>query len=558
MILLSKLIIFYLQIFFASFFIITSGFLLRKIFINENYKTNILEDGFYGFVLIGFISLSLNFFFPLNPFLNSIAFLVIFIFSIQNGFFLKINKNDLFKKLLIISLISFLLVIYSTVNRPDAWLYHLPYSKIINEHKIIIGVANIHERFAHISIFQYISSFFNNYFFFTNGILIPISLVTSFFFVYVFYEYQKSLKINYNNIYTYSCFLFLIISLYTFNRYSEFGNDAQPHIYYYFFSLILIKSIIDKDLDKNFKELCILSLFLFLMKPTFIFVALIPFIIFLYQKRKKKIEIILSRFSILFFAILLTWILKNFFNSGCLVYPALFSCFDELLWNSSNLNENILVNEAWSKGWPDFSDQSNSSYSEYISNFNWLNTWFSNHFLFVLEKISPLIILILINCTIFIFTKNLKKKSLDKKYYYFLLFSFIFVILWFLKFPVYRLGLSQIYIFIVLTFLIFFVSNLKINFISKYKIIFNSFISILIVIIITKNLVRINQNFSKEVFPEILANINLVKVFDQNNKFTHYSTIEGQYCGYSSSPCTNYNKDLNLKFFLGYKIYYQN
>ena len=136
------------------------------------------------------------------------------------------------------------------------------------------------------------------------------------------------------------------------------------------------------------------------------------------------------------------------------------------------------------------------------------------------------------------------------------MFSFIFVILWFLKFPVYRLGLSQIYIFIVLTFLIFFVSNLKINFISKYKIIFNSFISILIVIIITKNLVRINQNFNKEVFPEILANINLVKVYDQNNKFTHYSTIEGQYCGYSSSPCTNYNKDLNLKFFLGYKIYY--
>ena len=68
--------------------------------------------------------------------------------------FLKINKNDLLKKLLIISLISFLLVIYSTVNRPDAWLYHLPYSKIINEHKIIIGVANIHERFAHISIFN--------------------------------------------------------------------------------------------------------------------------------------------------------------------------------------------------------------------------------------------------------------------------------------------------------------------------------------------------------------------------------------------------------------------
>ena len=72
----------------------------------------------------------------------------------------------------------------ANVNTPDALLYHLPFSKIVNEHKIIIGLSNLHSRFGHISIFQYISSFFNNSFFHKNGVLFPISLITSFFLFY--------------------------------------------------------------------------------------------------------------------------------------------------------------------------------------------------------------------------------------------------------------------------------------------------------------------------------------------------------------------------------------
>ena len=122
-----------------------------------------------------------NFFVPLNLIYNSIIFLIITIVGVKLNFF-KNNKKEIIKKSFIVASISFLIIIYSNVNRPDAWLYHLPYSNILNEHKIILGVANIHERFAHISIFQYISSFFYNYLFSYNGLLIPISLVASFFF----------------------------------------------------------------------------------------------------------------------------------------------------------------------------------------------------------------------------------------------------------------------------------------------------------------------------------------------------------------------------------------
>ena len=158
------------QIFVLTIFISLSGYVFRKLVINYNHSSKFEEDGLYGFVLVGFVSLLLNFIIPLNIFYNSLFFILIGSIGLYLGFFNQ-EKKFIFKKSFLISLIAFVLIIYSSVNRPDAWLYHLPYSSILNEHKIILGVANIHERFAHISIFQYISSFFQNYIFLLNGIL---------------------------------------------------------------------------------------------------------------------------------------------------------------------------------------------------------------------------------------------------------------------------------------------------------------------------------------------------------------------------------------------------
>ena len=44
---------------------------------------------------------------------------------------------------------------------------------------------------------------------------------------------------------------------------------------------------------------------------------------------------------------------KNFFVMGCFIYRVKFTCINNPLWKAQNLEENILTNEAWSKGWPD-------------------------------------------------------------------------------------------------------------------------------------------------------------------------------------------------------------
>ena len=397
----------YFQILILTFFLISSGFLFRKIVINSNHKFKFEEDGLFGFILIGFLSLFLNFFIPLSSFFNSLFFVLIIMISLKNGFYKFIN-NDIFKKLVITSFICFLLLIYSNVNRPDAWLYHLPYSKIINEHKIILGVANIHERFAHISIFQYISSFFNNYIFQKNGILIPIALVTSFFFMFTYYEFEKNFKKKAYRVYSYVVFLFLVFSLYSFNRYSEYGNDAQAHIFYYFFILILYKFFLDNN-KIHLKELSILSLFIFFIKPTFIVVTLIPIFIILINKEKR----VLKTLSVFFYSIFLfSWILKNFLSSGCLIYPINITCYEKISWKNDSIITNSIENEAWSKGWPDLNTNSNISQNEYVKSFNWINTWFDNHFRFILKKTSPILFFLVINFFIFYFTKSLKKKYL--------------------------------------------------------------------------------------------------------------------------------------------------
>ena len=549
-------IVIFAQIFILTIFVSLSGYVFRKLVINLNHLSKFEEDGLYGFIFIGFISLLLNFFIPLNILHNSLFFVLITSIGVYFGFFNQ-NKKLIFNKSILISFIAFVLIIYSNVNRPDAWLYHLPYSSILNEHKIILGVANIHERFAHISIFQYISSFFYNHFFLLYGILIPISLVASFFFVYVFKEFNENFLSKSKTVYSYLGFLILILSLYAFNRYSEYGNDAQSHLYYFFFTLILFKYLLLKKSIDTLKELSVLSVFIFLMKPTFILVAIIPLFLFLnLNKKNKLIKSFSFFFSCVFFIL---WIFKNFLTTGCVIYPLTLTCFEKVSWKVNNLEQNIIVNEAWSKGWPDQKKDKVLKKTEYVKNFNWIETWSKNHFLFIFEKILPVLIFLILNFLFFYFTKSLKKNIYEKNLLFLFIFNLCFLFLWFTKFPVYRLGISQVYICFILISYFIFIKNLNpIRLSSLYKYI-KSFIYFAVIVVLLKNSIRILDNSNNQLMPNIYYGTNnkdrIEKIYNKEDIFTHYSTKDNDLCGYSKSPCTHIDRNFLVSDYLGYKIY---
>ena len=170
--------------FFLGSIIFTTSYIffygkIITIFIFKNKKLSVSEIGIYGSIILSFFALLLNFVFPLNKTVCTIVFIIL---------------------------------AYSKINTPDAGLYHLPYIQTINENKIIIGLGNIHFRFAHISILQYLSAINFNLIFGVYGILIPTATLVSFCLIYFVLECHKTTKIS--HVYTLRDFFNLGVLIY--------------------------------------------------------------------------------------------------------------------------------------------------------------------------------------------------------------------------------------------------------------------------------------------------------------------------------------------------------
>ena len=147
--------------------------------ISQNLKSNLISYSkivINGAILVSFISLFFNFFTPLTKEINSLLYIIIIFFFFKFDL-LKSKKYLIF--LILISVFTYVLVFSSHTYRPDAGLYHLPYINILNEEKIIFGLANLHFRFGHISIMQYLSAINYNLFTGINGIILPSAIIAS-------------------------------------------------------------------------------------------------------------------------------------------------------------------------------------------------------------------------------------------------------------------------------------------------------------------------------------------------------------------------------------------
>ena len=439
-----------ISLIFSAFLTNLSYFLIGKTLYSDTYpsqKNNFFEFLICGFIITSFIAVLLNFFTPLSKTINtSIFILIITIFFILKK---KIYRDEVLK-IFIISILLIIFVIFDTVNRPDAMMYHLPFSKILNEEKIIIGLSNLHFRFGHISILQYSSSINNNYLFGDNGIIIPLASIYIFLILYFLIEVHNSVKEKNFSISKFFIFIIIIFIGYKVNRYSKIGNDDIGHLIAF---LIVYKFLDYKRIDIiKFKEISLLSVFLLANKFSLILLCLIALFIFFQNiKYSKKILVSLPSFF------LIIWCFKNIFISGCFLYPIEQTCIKNLSWiNIENIKKENIASEAWAKDWPNF-NQKEIGMNKYIKNFNWLDTWSNNHLKKILKNITPLVIISII-LLIFNFTiSNLRNQNKDLKIKFLITIaiSIIGSLLFFLKFPLYRYGYSYLVIFIALFFSIF-------------------------------------------------------------------------------------------------------
>ena len=371
---------------FSSIILISYGALFSKLFFNKKLENvDPWIAGIYGFIIVGFISLLLNFFFPINKLIGTIFFIFSIILFIN--YFIKLKKKNEFAILvLFVSISSFLLITLSNINRPDAGLYHLPFISILQDNKIILGLTNLHYRFGHTSIFQYISAIYNNYFIIDEFINFPLASLVSFYILFLLKKFTESFKKKLE-VETASIFLIIVFSLYSFNRYSNYGNDAPANIFFFILILTILKiENIRKISFENFFNVFLISIFLLTIKPSMVIVFALPFFLFLLTDN--KIKILKHKNSIVCMLLIISWIVKNFLISGCAIFPIKKTCINKIdYYDTSTTIIASTEAEDWSKAYPDSNNK--LSFNEYNSNFNWVNTWFKSHF-----KVSKLPLLI--------------------------------------------------------------------------------------------------------------------------------------------------------------------
>ena len=552
----------------SSIILLSYGVIFIKFFFNKELSNiDPWTAGMYGFVAVGFTSLLLNYFFPLNKYLGTIFLfvsLIIFYF-----FFNRYKKKvELILLIIFISFTTFIFITSANINRPDAGLYHLPYISILQENKLILGLTNLHYRYGHTSVFQYISAIYNTNFLKVEFINIPLASLFPFFILFLFKKIKEVFEKK-NEIEIASIFLIFIFSLYSFNRYSNFGNDAPANIFFFILiiSTLNLKNIKQIELNE-FYNLVIISIFLIGLKPSMIIV--LPLLLILFFINKNKLKLFKHRNFLICLVFASSFILKNFLISGCLIFPLKETCLSNLSYYNVGVVD-LASNEAeaWAKGYPDSVNKTN--FEEYSSDFNWINTWFDNHFYKVKEKLLPFIIFVIIFLLKNIFNKsfyrnfNIQNIIKNKKIILIIIFSFYCCIFWFLKFPIYRFGMSFLATLIIFTFILFFVSRENILYSKQVYI---SIIIIGLVLVFLKNLNRIINNYdlvyNNSPWPRIYSMGNLdknlekvyQKVFDENGKFVYFYS-GGQECMYSKAPCSNYKKE-NLKKTkkYGYTIFY--
>ena len=387
----------------------------------------------------------------------------------------------------------------------DFFYYHFQYTVSLIDFKKIFGVGNLEHGWRTPSSIFYLNSLF--YLPILEKSLINSGSIYFLIFANIFliqkvFNQLKNKKLNF--ILILSLFSLLFINT-IFYRLAEHGTDRSALILIFILAIYYLEGI-NKELSKiNFKHyykkilfiiLLIVSLKSFyLIYILFIFILLFEFRKILFTEKFYK-KIFLERVSYYFLIGSIIFIFTTFSNTGCLIYPASFSCIDSLTWSIPK-NE-VIQMKTWYELWSKAGASPTYRIDDvefYLSGLNWFPNWVQNHFFTKISDFLLSLIMIVIISSIFLFT--FKKVKLPKRNFY-LFYSLILLLLleWFLNHPALRYGgftLIALSIFVPLS--VFIESRLNLESKLNKKITFLIFLSFFIFSL--KNIDRILKEFDK-------------------------------------------------------------
>ena len=521
------------------FSIIGFGYLSSKIL---SIRLSLGELGLSGILFMTILSYISNLTFPHNLVHNSV-FLILGL--VACSFLLR---KSLFRKriklILIISSVLFVGILMHKTH-DDFFYYHFPYTVSLIEFKKIFGLGNLEHGFRTPSSIFYFNSLF----------YLPIiekSLINSgaiFFLIFTnIFLIQKifnQLKKKKNDFILILSLLSLIFINTIFYRLAEHGTDRSALILIFILAIYYLESVNKKLTKINFKyyykKLLIIILLILSLKSFYLIYAIFLLLLFFEYRKilfKEHFYKILFNEKVGYYFLFgaLIFIFTIFSNTGCLIYPASFTCIDSFSWSipKSEVVEMKTWYELWSKAGASPTYRVDNTYT-YLSGFNWVPNWIQNHFF---NKISDFLLsLFIIAIVTSSFLLKFKKKELPKKnFYLFYFFVIILLIEWFFNHPALRYGgftLIALCIFIPLSLYI----EKGINFNNKLKNKIILLIYISFIFFSLKNLDRIHKEFKKYNFNPLIN--------------AHYNIIENAY--YYNELLSKAEKDRNndgKKFFI--------
>jgi len=356
--------------------IIGHAILVKKLISNKVKIIFNNEDIFLGVFNLTFISIIINFFFPLKYFTELFLFGGVVLF-----FFLKKKiKFNFSYKILFMIIFFFTLLILANPLVGDSSFYHLQIIKWQHEYKIIFGISNIEIRFGMNSIWHTFLALYSLNYAKLNTIylmnLIPIIVLVNQLFILKKKEYFFI-----SSKFLISVVLFLLIYSFIHPTYNGilFNFLGSPEVdivamIFFIFAFYFFLKFIEKPHINFFNYLIMFSIFSFLIKVSYISSVFFIFILCLFYRRFFFKNYSIIGISVLFVSL---WVLKNFINTGCLVFPADISCLN-IFW-AANLSDVIYhKNEvsSFARSIP-FYDFGNFDF--YLRTYNWVTRWLYNY-----------------------------------------------------------------------------------------------------------------------------------------------------------------------------------
>ena len=471
-----------------------------------NKSNSLSELGLRGLLILILISYTTNFFLPHSFVHNSILIIIglaSFIFFVLNK---KINKQSIFLIAFVFLILFIGLLMYK--NHDDFFYYHFPYTVSLITQKKIIGIGLLEHGFRTPSSLFYLNSLFYlpivDYYLINAGAIYIMGFSNLFFLEKIAFHIKKK---NADIILFLSLLSLLIINT-TFSRIAEHGTDRSALILIFILVIYYLESLRMKHYDHKkhfieYYEKMTVVLLLIISLKSFYMIYLVIFLVWIFHINSyvlnKKIlkDILINKFTYIFIIGLSIFIFTVFLNTGCLIYPASFTCIQGIEWGIPLEQVDQMKNwySLWSKSGanPNFRVQDSELY---LSNFNWIYNWINSYFFTKVTDFLLVVMTISILCILFL--KNKKVKNISKKNNYKVLYFLIFClsIEWFLNHPALRYGGYTL-----IALLFFLPLSFYLNKFTIYSKLFKKKVLFLILlsfgIFMTKNFLRINDEIIK-------------------------------------------------------------